>query len=203
MNLDFTVLTDDQLLQLVKLCCQEAVSRSGSTGAAMHQILLDEAEKARITRDASETEIRAIRAQERERIAKEAIDKTRAEEAARTQEERIRRALEKAELAKQVELKRQQFDKSWLQRFSEVVELPPSKISVNIADTRYGTRVLVNEGFNRFCKEHLVDFTISNHKIKTKRNLIKNKPDLIALCVEFSSIKDPGTFISGNDHHWG
>ena len=46
-GLDFSALTDDQLVELARACCIEAIERSPSASAAMLDMMRDEAAKAR------------------------------------------------------------------------------------------------------------------------------------------------------------
>lgn len=46
-GLDFSGLTDDQLVELARACCMEAIARSPSASAAMLDMMQDEALKAR------------------------------------------------------------------------------------------------------------------------------------------------------------
>ncbi len=69
--LDFSGLTDDQLVELARACCKEAVRRSPAAYAAVERMMLDEAEKLRVAQTATAAEAAAARARERERIANE------------------------------------------------------------------------------------------------------------------------------------
>jgi hypothetical protein len=78
-TLDFSSLTDDQLVDLIRAALQEAVARGGAVEAAVRAAGLDEAEKARIAKDAAEQAARQIREEEAARIAREAAERTRRE----------------------------------------------------------------------------------------------------------------------------
>jgi hypothetical protein len=84
-HLDFSSVTDDQLVELIRAALVEAVRRGGAVEAAVRQAGLDEAEKARIAQAAAERESRRIREEEERRIAAEAAERVR-REAARKQE---------------------------------------------------------------------------------------------------------------------
>jgi hypothetical protein len=68
-NLDFSALTDDQLVGLVRSALQEAVNRNPAVHAAAQAAVLDEAEAAKVRVEAAEKEARIQRAKQREAIA--------------------------------------------------------------------------------------------------------------------------------------
>ena len=78
-NLDFSGLTDDQLLQFYRAVCQEAAARNPAVQAACRAAGLDEAEKVKIAAEAAQREAAAQRARERQRVAEEAVARVRAE----------------------------------------------------------------------------------------------------------------------------
>jgi hypothetical protein len=204
MDLDFSHLTDDQLIELVRFCCQEAIRRGEAAGTAMRSMMIDEAERARIMRAASETEAAAIRARERERIAKEAADRVRAEATAKNAVSVQKAAEDAGRHAAEKARKETEAAMTWLRRFAAVVEHHPSEISVSLACTQYGRRVLVNLGCDRYAREHLVDHNISKNVTKTTRTLMKRKPDIAALAAEFGVIHATGSLhLCGADYDWG
>lgn len=71
---DFSPLTDDQLVELVRAACQEAVRRGMHVQRATEAAMLSEAEKARIAQDAAERAAEELRRKEAERIAREAAE---------------------------------------------------------------------------------------------------------------------------------
>jgi hypothetical protein len=76
-SLDFSSLTDDQLVELIRSALQEAVRRGSAVEAAVRSAGLDEAEKARIAKEAAEREARKLHEEEARRIADEAAAKVR------------------------------------------------------------------------------------------------------------------------------
>lgn len=70
--IDFTPLSDDQLVELIRAACAEAVQRGAGTAAAAQAAYLSEAEKAQIARDAVQREAERQRQAEADRIAAEA-----------------------------------------------------------------------------------------------------------------------------------
>jgi multidrug efflux pump subunit AcrA (membrane-fusion protein) len=88
MQLDFSLLTDDQLIDLIRTACMEAARRGTATQLAAEAAMLDEAEKARIARAAAERAQAELAREEAARIAREAADKVRAQaDAAKRREE--------------------------------------------------------------------------------------------------------------------
>lgn len=78
-GLDFSILTDDQLVSLIRLACQEAGRRSALCQAAAEAAMLDEAERARIAREAAAKEASRIRAEQAARVAESAARAVRVE----------------------------------------------------------------------------------------------------------------------------
>ena len=204
MDLDLSHLTDDQLVELARLCCQEAVRRGDHTGAAMHAMMIDEAERARIARTAAENEAAAIRARERARIAEEAAARVRAEDAARNAAARQKAAQEAAARAAAEAVRRADNERRWLRVFAELVGRKPSEISIVLADTRYGRRVMINEGSNRYSSDHLADHNLGTGSTKTTRELVKRKPEIAGQAAAIGAMHPRGDlFLSGESHDWG
>lgn len=78
-NLDFSGLTDDQLVTLIRAACAEARTRGAATEAAARDVYLDEVERARIARAAELIEGERLRSEEAARVAREAADRIRRE----------------------------------------------------------------------------------------------------------------------------
>ncbi|MEW5425091.1 hypothetical protein [Amorphus sp. 3PC139-8] len=71
-ELDFSDLSDDQVVDLVTALCAEAARRGAATDAAARASILDEAERIRIARDAMAEESGRLRYAERSRVAEAA-----------------------------------------------------------------------------------------------------------------------------------
>lgn len=92
MNLDFSQINDDQLIQLIRLALQEAASRTLEVKIAAQTAFLDEAEKARLVQEAATRESARLNREEADRAAREAVDKVRRQkeaEAAKAQEAKV------------------------------------------------------------------------------------------------------------------
>lgn len=90
--MDFSKLTNDQLVELVRALCYEAAQRGWATQQATQAAMLNEAEKARIAADAAAREAERLREAEAKRVATEAAARVRREaEAAMSQAEAARR----------------------------------------------------------------------------------------------------------------
>jgi len=201
-DLDLSGLTDDQLVELVRACCRDAVRRNPAIAEAARDVMLDEAEKARIAAAASEAERAAMRARERERIAREAADRARAEEEARQAPARAEAARRKAQaLADQAEAIRAR-DMAWLRAAAELVGRHPSKIALLKAHTRHGLRVFINPNGYRYTREHLFDFNVGTGAIQSVAALVKNKPDAVQLLARLATELPLDAFIAGNEYPW-
>jgi hypothetical protein len=77
--LDFSTLTDDQLVGLIREALQEVVRRGPAVEAAARAAGLDEAEKAKVAAAAAQAEARRLRDEEARRVAEEAAAKVRQE----------------------------------------------------------------------------------------------------------------------------
>lgn len=209
-NLDLSSLSDDQVLGLIRAALQEAVRRHPAMEAAARSAVLDEAEKAKIQRDAADREASISRARERERVAAEAAAAVRAEQArqnagadARREqaiaEARAAEARAKAEAAAQVAKVKAAADVAEAERRAEaarvillraanLVDLPPWSVTVRI----YDKQVFINQGSDKYDREHLV--TLRGLTITTKRGLIAKKPALLEFCAELRALYTDATF---------
>lgn len=80
--LDFSGLTDDQLVSLIRAALQEAAHRTLACKVAAEAVVFDEAAKARIAQEAAVREVERLKREEAERIAREAAEKLRLEKEA-------------------------------------------------------------------------------------------------------------------------
>jgi hypothetical protein len=76
-GLDFSQISDDQLVELFRALCAEAAQRGNHVEAAVRAAGLDEAERARVAREAAERAAEQLRREEAERIAREAAEQVR------------------------------------------------------------------------------------------------------------------------------
>jgi hypothetical protein len=185
--LDFSALSDDQLLTLIRAALREAADRHPAVAAAAEAATLDEAERIKIMSEAGEREAAALRAKEREKLAREAAEAVRAKHAAEQSTIYRARAKKAAELARDKAAQALTRQRDWLQRASTLVGVPPSDLSLVVAPTQYGRRVLINLG-GKYERAHLSDWNAETGAIKTPRELVSKKPDLAALSAEFAAI---------------
>lgn len=87
MDLDFTPLSDDQLVALIRAACAEAVKRGNACGSAARDAYMDEAERARIAVEAADREAERIRQEAASRVAREAAERVRRESDAKVAED--------------------------------------------------------------------------------------------------------------------
>lgn len=200
--LDFSGLTDDQLVELVRACCKEAVRRSPAAYAAVERMMLDEAEKLRVAQTATAAEAAAARARERERIANEAVAAERARQEAAAAGDRAAAAQLAAQREAEAGRRRMQAEMELVGRAAAGVGRRPAEISILHIKTRYGRRVLINLGADRFAHDHLVDYNIDTKAITTKRDLIGRKPALIQLAAEIAASYPLDTFLNGSSYPW-
>lgn len=76
-DLDFSQLTDDQLIALIRGACADAVRRGTAVAAAAQDAYLSEVDRARIAREAAEREADRLKREEAERVAREAAETVR------------------------------------------------------------------------------------------------------------------------------
>ncbi len=210
-SLDFSHLSDDQLISLIREALRECVARNPSVKAAAQSAFLDEQEKARIATAAAEAEAARLRALERERISKEATEKVRRATEDQRQEATAReaelakiQAAEEGKKAATAAAAKEQEDKSWFRRAASLVDREPSKITICWLRTNYGCRVLINEGSDsQYAPKHLVDWNRDSSEIKTVRDLVGRKPELIAFCAEFAAAANgKARFLKACDYSW-
>lgn len=87
--MDFSTLTNDQLVTLVKAALDECAARGAAVAAAAQSAMLDASEKAQIAQEAARREAEKLKAAEAERIARQAAEDVRrqASQQARTAEQ--------------------------------------------------------------------------------------------------------------------
>lgn len=201
-GLDFSALTDDQLVELVRECCREAVRRSPAASAAIERMMLDEAEKVRVAQAATATEAAAARARERMRIATEAAAAERARQDAAAAGERAAAARRAAEREAEAAQRRLAAEMALLRRVASEIGRQPAEISILHIRTRYGRRVMVNAGSDRFTRDHLVDYNADTRQISTKASLVTKKPDVIRIAAEIATHCAIDTFLVGASYPW-
>lgn len=78
MDLDFSVLDDEQLVGLIRAACIEAVSRGAAVEMAAREAYMSAAERARVAIDAAEREVARVRREQEASVAAEATARVRA-----------------------------------------------------------------------------------------------------------------------------
>jgi hypothetical protein len=88
--LDFSCLSDDQLIQFTRCIWAELIKRGKATTSAGKSVIIEESEKYRIIHNATELELDRIRKQEESRIAQQAAEdiKRQAEKQKKGEEQR-------------------------------------------------------------------------------------------------------------------
>lgn len=194
-GLDFSALSDDQLVELARACCIEAIRRNPATQEAMQDMMIGEAERARIARQAQEAEIAAVRARERERIAQEAARRVRDVHEARHAQARAAAALQAAEAARRR-------DALLLEEAGRLVFRHPSKISLLHARTPNGVRIFINPGAYRYTRQHLAALDLATGTITCVAALARNKTDVLEFLTRASTLLPVDALAVGEDHQW-
>jgi hypothetical protein len=88
--------------------------------------------------------------------------------------------------------------RGWLRRLGELIGHEPADLILIRANTQYGWRVLVNEGNDRYAREHLVDYRPAEGVLKLGRELVGKKKELLSFCIDFWALNPSAeTFYSG------
>lgn len=219
-TLDFSTLTGDQMVGLLRSVLRECVQRGAAVQAAAQAAWIDESEAAQIATEAATREAAKLRAQARERIAREAAEGVRAEVAAKETQaqaarntERLKREAEQAEatrrgaeqagrIAAEKARIQEEREKAWLRRAGALVSRDPAAICLLCLRTDYGVRVLINPSTDRYDREHLVDWHVKTNKITTIRELIGRKLELTAFCAEFNADSPNAVYLLGSSYTW-
>ena len=202
-GLDFSALSDDQLLGLIRAALREITTRSPALSEAAHAAMLDEHERVGIAKEAGDREAARLRALERSRVAEEAAARVRADRDAAERTANAGRAQAAAEKARTDAQASEERGRAWLRRAAALVEKDPGAISIMVLNTGFGRRVLINDGNNRYERDHLVDWNASHGGIKTTQALVRRKPDLAALAAEFNArYAGRELFLAGIDYDW-
>jgi hypothetical protein len=194
-NLDFSELTDDQVIGLIRAALQEAVRRHPALEAAAKAAVIEEGEKAKIIQAEIEKQASILRAKERERIAKEAAARVHAAheaqngEAQRRQEEVTREAEAAARIAKaKADVEKTQrleaIRRGYLSRAAALVDLSPHQVTLVV----YRTSVYINKGSDQYSRDHLAEYRGST--LSTRRDLISRKPAILELLAELRATYD-------------
>jgi hypothetical protein len=201
-GLDLSGLSDDQLVELARACCLEAVRRNPAVAEAMRDAMLSEAEKARIAETATYAELAAARARERERIALEAAARVKAKEHAATAARIAEQAKEKARQAKEKALAVMHRDIALLRQAGELVGRRPATLSLLYVLTKHGRQVYINPSSDRYTHDHLCAFNIKTGEIRSTAALVKHKPALAEFCASLTEHVPLDTHIVGRNYEW-
>lgn len=200
--MDLSALTDDQLVELMRLALAEAARRTPAVQAAMDAARLDAEEAARIAHEAADREAAILRAEARAKAAKDAARAVREAEAARNAEAEATRNANKA-------AQRETRERDWLQRAADLIGRHPSDISIYCIPNRDNrARIVVNHGSDRYDRDHLVDWTRGADTCKMPRAAVRHRAAMVALCVEiweraFAAEKEyRDCTIEGSAYHW-
>lgn len=134
-------------------------------------------------------------AEEPARLAREAAERARKDE-----QEAFRKALIQQQAAREAEAAvaakaaMEERQRNWLRRLGELIgHNPADLVLLRFNSRQYGWRVIVNEGSDRYARDHLVDFYPKAGTIKTCRPLVGKKKELTAFCIEFWALNPEQT----------
>lgn len=177
--MDFSQLTSDQLVELIRAACAECAQRGVATAAAANAAMMDEAEKARIAHHAAAAEADKLKAAEAAKIAKEAAetvrrqaDSTAAKEEAKKQQELWAKKTAVARKAKEL--------------FGDGMNL-----NVWMRDSDKEKRVYVQEGMRRKQTTHACYYATGNARnkpgsIELETRHSEKKAEIAAFCADLA-----------------
>lgn len=161
MTLDFTPLDDNQLIDLIRSACQEAASRN--IAAVAQSVMLDEAERARIVREATAREQARQAQEEASRLAKQAAERVKAEA------EKAERDKHAAKVAETWEYKEEMGAK-----ISAIIK-PTREATLKVWANGADKRIYIGGGYN---DNDCTYFHTGNSKNKPKSISISTSKDL-------------------------
>lgn len=172
--LDFTPLSDDQLIDLIRSACQEAARRGNETRFAAESVALDEATKAKIAREAAEKAAADLHKDEARRIAESAAAKVKADA------ERAERDAQAAKIAQTWEYKEEMGAK-----ISAIIK-PTRKCELKVWSKGADKRIYIGGGYN---DNDVTYYHTGNHKEKPKTLQIGVSRDLALTKEEIADAK--------------
>lgn len=198
--MDLSALTDDQLVELMRLALAEAARRTPAVQAAMDAARLDAEEATRIAQEAADREAAILRAEARAKAAKDAARAVREAEATRNAEAEATRNANKA-------AQREARERDLLQRAADLLGMHPAEISMYMIPGREKQRIVINEGNDRYDRDHLVDWPRGSATCKMPRAHQKNRVAMVALLTEVNEYWRPNKLIAdctieGGAYQW-
>ena len=191
MNLDFTSLTPQQLVDVMRAAHAELHHRDEATAATVGSVLLDQADKSRIAQDAAERETAKLRALERERIARDAAEEVRrrheaevAESEQARREQKLREEMERAE-------QNQERGKAVIRQAAELCGTDPRRTYVAVWENGERQRVYIGIGGFHDGTTLVTYYASETDKkplgsITTTEQLVSNKKALMSYCVDLA-----------------
>jgi hypothetical protein len=165
-DLDFSDLTDDQIIELARGLAQEAMRRNPATAAAFSEMLIEEKEHA---------EAAAKGAEAAKRVALLEIERQEKEAEALRQKEALRKRRQEA-LAK------------YLRAAAEILEKSPNNITLVYSPNWYsdGPVIMINQGgaSDQLARWHLVKYKLRGESLYTSPAARKKTTELNAWARE-------------------
>lgn len=191
--MDLSNLTDDQLIELARIVLTEAITRNAATSAGVEMMILDARAKQLTAKAATLLEAQAARSDERARLARRAAAEIAAQRAQRNAVERMHAAEQQAEKARL----RVEKNREILEHAARLLRTEPQNISIWRVNTKYGLRLLINSGHNRYARSHLADYNATTGNLKAIAGLDRAK--LAAFMAETLAV-EPVLELSGKDY---
>ena len=159
--LDFSTLSDDQLLQLLRELVAACEGRNLGVQEAARQIGIDAQERRQIADAAAEREFAAARARERQRVAEEAARIAREQVEAENEKLNAIRAQESGRAVAEAAAKRNVISQRLIDEADALLECNHSVLTIMILKDRDSglPRLLINSGKGaRYAKTHRIDY---------------------------------------------
>ena len=186
-ELDFSELSDDQIIALLRSLMREASRRNPAAQKAAEQVVITEAERHRAMQCGGTAEAAALRAQDRAAAVEAGRQLARAEYERRVAAGLLTEAHQARQMVDTAATLEREAEQDLLRAVAVITGHKPSEISIVCADTRKGRRVMVNLGHDRFQPDHLADYNVDTKRISVKRHLMPAKKTLIEILAKMGA----------------
>ncbi|MAD38581.1 MAG: hypothetical protein CMO30_15125 [Tistrella sp.] len=200
-ELDFSELSDDQIIALLRSLMREASRRNPAAQKAAEQVVITEAERHRAMQCGGTAEAAALRAQDRAAAVEAGRQLARAEYERRVAAGLLTEAHQARQMVDTAATLEREAEQDLLRAVAVITGHKPSEISIVCADTRKGRRVMVNLGHDRFQPDHLADYNVDTKRISVKRHLMPAKKTLIEILAKMGA-RQGDYHLRGDQFDW-
>ena len=200
-ELDFSELSDDQIIALLRSLMREASRRNPAAQKAAEQVVITEAERHRAMQFGGTAEAAALRAQDRAAAVEAGRQLARAEYERRVAAGLLTEAHQARQMVDTAATLEREAEQDLLRAVAVITGHKPSEISIVCADTRKGRRVMVNLGHDRFQPDHLADYNVDTKRISVKRHLMPAKKTLIEILAKMGA-RQGDYHLRGDQFDW-